>query len=81
MAQTLNTGPDVRYGCEMDDGKKFVGSLRKVAKDAAMATHKDDRWVVSWSAPGATRRTRDQRTEQLKMAYQQELDGLGRAKR
>jgi len=72
----VSTGPDIRYGCEMSDGKKFNGSLRAVAKNAALYTHRNGAQVIDWIAPGRTQTTRRQRQKTLRSKYTEEFDRL-----
>lgn len=75
----VSTGPDTNYGCEMSDGKKFSGSLRTVAKNAASYTLKSGAHVMTWMAPGSSEVIRRQRGTQLHEKYTEELDALGKA--
>jgi hypothetical protein len=78
MARTLRTGPDMRYACVMNDGKKFVGTRLTVAKNAARATRKNKGWVVLWGAPGHTTQAVTHRINSLIGAYLDVLERLER---
>lgn len=67
----------MRYGCEMSNGKRLTGTLRKVAANAALATHRDGHRVRSWTAPGTTAIVVRQRIDLLIQAYFKELVRLG----
>jgi hypothetical protein len=77
---TLSTGPDMRYGCDMSNGKRLTGTLRRVAANAALATHRYSHHVLAWTAPGRNQVVVRQRIGILVQTYFKELERLaGRA--
>ena len=75
----LSTGPDMRYGCDMSGGKRIMGTLRRVAANAALATHRYGHHVLAWTAPGRTKVVVQQRVGLLVQAYSKELERLAGA--
>ncbi len=73
----LSTGPDMRYGCDMSNGKRLTGTLRRVAANAALATHRCGHQVIAWTAPGRNQIVVRQRIGILVQTYFTELERLG----
>ena len=71
----VSTGPDIRYGATLTNGKSISGSRRKVLSDAILAWQRGE-LVVSWKVPGAVATVITQRTAKMEEDYNNSIAEL-----
>ena len=69
----VSTGPDLRYGVQLNNGRLITGSRKHVLEAAVYAWKNRDVGVSLWIVPGKTDIIRKQRVERLQSDYMSAL--------